>query len=204
MELKTRTTAALVAAATLLWLVTFYIEWGNFWLKISVSAFVLAGSALALKPSLRKPGWKNTDILWGVVSAAVLYAVFRVGNEISQMLFSFAPEQVGSIYDKGSGTPSWVIILLLLFITGPGEEIFWRGFLQDELARRWGGAIGWLLAAALYALVHVSSLNFMLVGAAGVAGGFWGLMYWRLGRLWPLIISHSLWSAFIFAVAPIR
>jgi membrane protease YdiL (CAAX protease family) len=204
MEVKNRVLAALVAAAFVLWFITFYVEAGNFWLKIGVSVFLLASSVLVFKPSLRRPEWKNIDVLWGVGSAAVLYGVFWAGNEVCCLLFSFAPDQVGSIYDKGTGTPSWSIVLLLLLVTGPGEEIFWRGFLQGELAARWGGFRGFVVATALYALVHVSSLNFMLVGAAGVAGGFWGLMYWRLGRLWPLIISHSLWSAYIFAMAPIR
>ena len=42
-----------------------------------------------------------------------------------------------------------------------------------------------------------------VVGAAAVAGAFWGYLYWRWGRLGPVIISHSLWSAVIFAVAPV-
>jgi membrane protease YdiL (CAAX protease family) len=44
----------------------------------------------------------------------------------------------------------------------------------------------------------------MLVGAAAVAGAFWGAMYARLGRLAPVIVSHALWSAVIFAVFPMR
>jgi membrane protease YdiL (CAAX protease family) len=43
----------------------------------------------------------------------------------------------------------------------------------------------------------------MLVGAAAVAGAFWGLLYLRYGRLDTLIVCHSVWSAFIFAVFPI-
>ncbi|MBF0529430.1 MAG: CPBP family intramembrane metalloprotease, partial [Deltaproteobacteria bacterium] len=76
-------------------------------------------------------------------------------------------------------------------------------FLQDQLISRFGGFKGWLLATACYAGVHIWSFNFMLIGAAGVAGAFWGLVYWRLGRLAPVIISHALWSTFIFAVLPI-
>jgi membrane protease YdiL (CAAX protease family) len=44
----------------------------------------------------------------------------------------------------------------------------------------------------------------MLVGAAAVAGGFWGAMYARSGNLAPVIVSHSVWSAVIFAVFPMR
>ena len=74
------------------------------------------------------------------------------------------------------------------FVTSPAEEIFWRGFLQRRLMLRLGSFWGWIIASVLYAAVHISSLNFMLVGAAGVAGLFWGLLYWRLKTLWPVVI----------------
>ena len=68
---------------------------------------------------------------------------------------------------------------------------------------RFGGWRGWLLATAAYAGVHLWSFNFILIGAAAVAGAFWGAVYWRLGKLAPVIISHSLWSTIVFAVIPI-
>jgi membrane protease YdiL (CAAX protease family) len=97
----------------------------------------------------------------------------------------------------------WIIFFLLLFITGPCEELYWRGFLQDGLMERFGGCRGWFISTAIYAGVHIWSFNFMLIGAAAVAGAFWGAMYWRIGNLSSVIISHSLWSAFIFAVIPL-
>lgn len=126
-----------------------------------------------------------------------------MGKIISIHLFSFAENQIGGIYGKGEGTPLWVIAMLLFFVTGPSEELYWRGYLQRQLMVRLGGFQGWVLATAVYAGVHICSLNFVLIGAAGVAGAFWGAMYWRLGKLAPVIISHSLWSAVIFTVAPL-
>jgi len=96
----------------------------------------------------------------------------------------------------------WAIALLLFFVTGPSEELYWRGYLQKNLMMRFGQWQGWLLATAIYAAVHIWSFNFMLIGAAAVAGAFWGAMYWRLKNLAPVIISHSVWSAVIFAVFP--
>lgn len=139
----------------------------------------------------------------GLISAAILYLMFWSGKAISTTIFSFAGQQIGGIYDKGTGTPMWVIALLLFFITGPCEELYWRGYLQDNLMQRFGPGQGWVLATIIYAGVHIWSLNFMLIGAAGVAGAFWGAMYWRLKNLGPVIISHSIWSMVIFAVFPI-
>jgi membrane protease YdiL (CAAX protease family) len=37
-----------------------------------------------------------------------------------------------------------------------------------------------------------------------VAGAFWGALYLWKRDVALLIVSHSLWSAFIFAIAPVR
>lgn len=193
-----------VALACALWFFTFSLGWLNFWVKISLSAGVLAALASAAGTlGSNRLAFDKTAVFQGVLSAALLYAVFWLGYEISSLIFPFAPEQVGAIYGKGEGVPRPVVLLLLLAVTGPCEEIYWRGYLQRSLMDRRGPVQGWLLATAIYAGVHLFSLNFMLVGAAAVGGAFWGLLYLRLGRLDSLIVCHSLWSAFIFAVAPV-
>ncbi|MBI9084109.1 MAG: CPBP family intramembrane metalloprotease [Desulfobacterales bacterium] len=195
---------AMVALAAALWVVAFALPWSNFWLKIAGSASLLALLSVWIAPPAA--GWRRPDgrdLIRGIVSAMALWLIFWAGKAVSSQLFAFADGQIGAIYGKGTGMSRWGIFVLLLTVTGPAEEIFWRGFLQKQLMGRFGNARGWALATAAYALVHVCSMNFMLVGAAAVAGAFWGLLYWHWGRLWPVIISHALWSAFIFAVVPI-
>lgn len=195
--------ATVVLAATF-WFATFYIPYGVFWVKIAISASVLALTATFLdtrRPRFARP--KLADLPIGVGSAAILYGIFWLGKAISTRLFPFAENQIGAVYGIGEGFPMGVIVLLLFFVTGPAEEIYWRGFLQRKLSFRFGKGKGWLLATAIYSGVHISSLNFMLIGAAAVAGAFWGLMYWRVGRLWPVVISHAIWSTVVFAFLPI-
>jgi membrane protease YdiL (CAAX protease family) len=195
----------LVLLAALLWFVTFALPWGSFWVKISLSASLLAGLSLTLQPFRREEfGIGASAVVIGLASAAALYLIFWTGKAVSMTLFDFAGRQIGGIYHKGEGSPLWVIALLLFFVTGPSEEIFWRGCLQRSLMSRFGRWPGWAIATAVYAGVHVWSMNFMLVGAAAVAGAFWGAMYARLGRLTPVIISHAVWSTVIFAVLPMR
>ena len=177
-----------VLLATALWFVTFYLTWTTFWIKISLSAATLALISLWLQPDRKKElQFKCKAIGVGLLSAVLLYVIFWAAKMVSTSLFPFADHQIGGIYDKGAGTSMWIIALLLLIITGPSEEIYWRGYLQKNLMRRFGGWQGWLLATALYAGVHIWSFNFMLIGAAGVAGAFWGFMYWRLKNLAPVI-----------------
>lgn len=195
---------ATVSLAAVFWFVTFFIPYGIFWIKISISASVLALLAFFLdkgRPRITRP--RLVDLPIGIGSAALLYGIFWLGKAISTLLFPFAERQIGAVYGIGEGVPMSVIVMLLFFVTGPAEEIYWRGFLQRKLAGRFGSWRGWLLATAIYSGVHISSLNFMLIGAAAVAGAFWGLMYWRIGRLWPVIISHAIWSTVVFAFLPI-
>jgi membrane protease YdiL (CAAX protease family) len=63
---------------------------------------------------------------------------------------------------------------------------------------------GYVVATLIYGGVHIFSGNPMLILAALVAGAFWGAMYAWKHDLAALIVSHSVWSAFIFAVLPIR
>ena len=194
-----------VILATLFWFVTFYLTWSSFWIKISFSAATLAILSLLLQPDRKERIRIDARaIALGLVSAAVLYFIFWTGKAVSALILPFAGGQIGGIYDKGAGTPMWAIALLLFFVTGPSEELYWRGYLQKNLMMRFGQWQGWLLATAIYAAVHIWSFNFMLIGAAAVAGAFWGAMYWRLKNLAPVIISHSVWSAVIFAVFPMH
>ncbi len=195
---------ATIGLATSLWFITFYLSFSNFWIKISVSAAFLAILSVWTQPLHREQlRLDGRVIVQGLLSALALYAIFWIGKNVSTIVFPFASTQIGAIYGKGEGVPRWVVFFLLLLVTGPCEEIYWRGFLQRNLMQRYGEWRGWILATVIYSGVHIWSFNFMLIGAAAVAGAFWGLLYLRWQRLSPVIISHSVWSAFIFAVAPV-
>ena len=204
-EFRPLTVAFTVVLACALWFVTFYLSWLTFWIKISFSAATLAIISLWLQPNRKNYfQFDKTAIIIGLVSALLLYIIFWLGKTISNTLMPFAAGQINGIYGKGIGTHPAVIACLLFFITGPCEEIYWRGYLQKNLVNRFGRWQGWLLATVIYAGVHIWSFNFMLIGAAGVAGAFWGAMFWRYKNLTPVIISHSVWSTVIFAVFPMN
>lgn len=144
------------------------------------------------------------NLLFGLVIALVLWCVFWVGNEVSQWLFPFARPQVNLIYGMKAGESPWLISALLLFLIGPAEEIFWRGYVQRRLSLRYNPNVGFLLATACYTLVHVASLNFMLVMASMVCGIAWGGLYRLFPRWFPaIVLSHALWDAAVFVWFPI-
>jgi membrane protease YdiL (CAAX protease family) len=188
-----------------LWFFAFRLGGPSFWIKISFSAVLLALAALFLQPGLFRRGRLDLGTMGlGLISALVLYLIFWLGRRVSILLFPFASDQIGGIYGLGSDFNPRLIPALLFFITGPAEEIYWRGFLQGQLTARLGGARAWLVTVALYAGVHLWTLNFMLIGAAAVAGAFWGLMYWRYSNLTANIISHAVWTAVVFSLFPLH
>jgi len=192
-----------VALANIFWFVSFSVDWGSFWIKISLSAAILAflSRFLTNENSILGP-WNRKAFVWGIGSAGILYDVFWAGGAVFTGLVPFADEQMAGIYQKGAHTPFWLMMVLALFVTGPSEEYFWRGFVQRQLMDRFGDWQGWLLGAVVYGSVHVWSFNWMLIGAAVMVGAFWGWLYWHSRTLLPVILSHSIWSALAFAIFP--
>lgn len=184
------------------WAFTFALDWGNFWIKIGLTVMVTCLYSLFWqKPAL---SFRPRNAALGVLAALLLYGIFYLGFALSPFVVPDAVRLVGDVYARGDGTSATAVVLLLLFVTGPGEEVFWRGFLQENLMARYGDGAGFAMTTLIYGTVHVFSLNFMLVLAAFVAGAFWGGLYLWRRDLVPVMVSHSLWSACIFAVFPIR
>jgi membrane protease YdiL (CAAX protease family) len=138
----------------------------------------------------------------GILSALVLYGIFWLGNKLSCFLFPGAARDIAAVYGYKGQASGLRIALLMLLIIGPGEELFWRGFLQRRLANRLDGRRGWLWATGVYTAIHLVSGNPMLVVAAGVCGLFWGWLYWKRGSLLLNIVSHTIWDIGVFLLFP--
>lgn len=194
-----------ILLAAIFWFLMFFPYLGlniNFWMMMTAASLTLTLLAIYFggKPDLTF-SWR--ELLSGLGIAVVLWFVFWTGDKLSQLLFDFARPQVDLIYGIKGGTSPTLISLLLLSIIGPGEEIFWRGYVQRRLSARWSPNAGFLLATAAYTLIHIPSLNFMLVMAALVCGVIWGGLF----RLFPkhftaIVVSHALWDAAAFVWFP--
>jgi membrane protease YdiL (CAAX protease family) len=201
-----RTVYATIPAAFVLWFFIFALPVGNFWLKLTGSASLLAAIGLvSSRNELKALFLFKVRHLWvGVLSALLLYGIFWVGKLVANLLFSFAPEQIESVYASKTQLDAVWIGLLLLLVMGPAEEIYWHGFVQRRLTGRYGATAGVLATAVVYTLVHAVSLNFILVAAAGICSLYWGLLFQREKILIPLIISHALWDFLIFVLFPMK
>lgn len=190
--------------ASILWYLLFVVKPFNFWIQMSISISILVIASMFSKNSAFKFR-KITirDILIGILSAIGLYVVFYFGNILSGYLFSFKDAEILSVYNNKAQGDLKLISALLLFLIGPGEEIYWRGFIQTNFTRISGENKGYILSSLLYSLVHVITGNFMLVLASLVCGLYWGWFYKREQNLVPVIISHALWDFTIFVLFPL-
>ncbi len=181
----------------------------HFWAQMSLTILGLCLLAFQTNPELLKRAlaWRSRDILpdvlIGLVSAVALYLIFWAGNYFSQAWFGFAQPNIAAVYGFKGQTPVWIITLLMGLVIGPGEEIFWRGWLQTRLEKH-VGLIGVGLSVAAYTGVHLASLNIMLILAAGVCGAFWCALYYVRRSLWANIISHVLWDLAVFLWFPFQ
>lgn len=193
--------------AALLWFVMFSPwtkEYVNFWITMGFSATILTSMSIFLGNNFKQQfSLSGKDLAIGVVSAAVLYVVFFLGNFFSTLLFDFAKEQVGTIYQMKEGENPLFLVLLLAILIGPAEEIFWRGFIQRTLIGKYGEWTALIATTLIYAFVHLWSFNFMLIMAAMVCGAFWGLLYKYNKNLVTIIVSHAVWDVCVFILFPI-
>jgi len=208
---KPRLVAAAGALAAVLFIALFRFRrlgpldfWA--WLAMNIALAVALGFAVdrgygrRLGEDLRSGLSRKIGI--GVVSAMALYAVFAAGRAAALGLFPFATEGIERVYALRSGVPLFRVVLLISLVIGPGEELFWRGFFQENAGAGPGRAAGFVLTSLLYTSVHLASGNIMLILAAAVCGVFWGWLYLRFRS--PLLnaVSHTVWDLLVFVVFP--
>jgi len=190
------------ALAAGLFMLTFRGPRSRFWDRMTGTGITLGGLALSTQPKLVRTKIGLKEIALGIGSAAALYGIFHVGDRLSRQILPKGGDQIDDIYKLKRIRPRKELMLRLGLIIGPAEEFFWRGFLQQGLMERFGRFWGTLMGVAAYGGVHIASGNFTLVGAATVAGAFWGGLYGLGMPLGALIVSHILWDNIIFLIAP--
>ena len=166
----------------------------RFWDRMTVTGLALGGLALATNRDARRVRIGAGEVALGLATAAGLYGIFRVGDVVAREVMPRGGEEIGDIYALRSLRPKEELAARLGLVIGPAEELFWRGFVQ--------GRAGYLTATALYGGAHIVTENATLVGAAAIAGAYWGLLRAVGVPLGALVVSHVAWDIWIFLVAP--
>jgi membrane protease YdiL (CAAX protease family) len=101
---------------------------------------------------------------------------------------------------------SYLQLAVISLAAGFGEELLFRGLVQDGMARLIGGEIGpWIalvLASVLFGVCHWLNTTYALL--AMLAGLYFGLLLMLSGSLWTPIIAHAAYDfvALVYLIRP--
>ena len=155
----------------------------------------------ALRP--RRPALRSAVL--GLVSAAILYAIFYAGAWVVSAFHPFGITSASetSIYSliSSPSNPVYLQVGVLLFDSA-GFEAFFRGVLQKRLSGRFG-VLAAPAVALLDAVIHLATLNLLWVGATFVTDVVWGITYHYGKGAQSSFASHLVWDIAIFIVRPI-
>lgn len=174
----------------------------QFWNRMTLTGLTLGSLSLFTRPQLRKTRIGPKDVATGLGSAAALYVIFQVGDRVARAILPKGAQEIDDIYKLQYLGSKASLAARLTTIIGPAEELFWRGMVQNTLMEAFGKPIGLVLGTAAYGGAHLVTGNFTLIGAASIAGGFWGSLYAAGMPMGALIVSHSVWDTYIFLIAP--
>lgn len=167
----------------------------------------------------------GTDILWGLLWLAVLYVPFvlTIMGVMALQYGSTMFEHFETVFFDPASVPDlapWAMTTLALIgvitfapLNAPAEELVYRGYGQQGLARRLPVWVAIIISAALFGMQHAffaatPSAVLVYICAFFVWGVGSGIIAYRQGRLMPIIIAHFFVNlatsapALIFALSP--
>ena len=195
--------AGFAAQATAWWFIASRRR--DVWRVMTPTLAAMGVAALAL----RRPPWAPrvdaaAAVGVGIATGLALYGATRVFVGIVRSWETFHRHSIAT-YAQQEGLPLAAALALSLMLSVPGEELFWRGLLQPELAEALdASALAALVAWAAYVAANLPSRNLAIVAGAVIGGAVWsGLGWWSGGLLAPLV-SHLGWTALMISFPVVR
>lgn len=147
-------------------------------------------------PPLETLRWTLQAAAWGTAAALPVLVLFIATERLPVWPFSDIARVVDELFVplfRGCGLAHLAAIAAL---AGLGEEMLFRGFLQEGIGRWVGGPSGtWVgLAAAslLFGLAHPFTLSYVLL--AGLIGLYLGWLWIATGNLLVPITAHAVYD----------
>ncbi|WML31982.1 type II CAAX endopeptidase family protein [Neobacillus sp. OS1-32] len=139
--------------------------------------------------------------VFGLFSGLVLYGVIWLGYQLVSLFPLHIDRKIQTLYKWYGPSYFWQYLALIL-VAAPGEELFWRGFIQKRLMLYLKPAASILLGACLYASVNIYSGSFLLIITSLISGIAWGSLYFWKKSMPLVIVSHIVFDILIFIIFP--
>ena len=169
---------------------------------VSVAAFYLERNGLSWSYlRVRRPTFR--DLGWAVGVTVALFAALVVVDQLGLA----ASEH--SIAEEAEQDPTILLPLipLAILVTGPAEELLYRGVIQTRLREVFDTAAAVVIAAAIFSIVHVPAYGatggldaslFITLGILFLLGSFLGYAYERTDNLVVPAVAHGLFNAVMY------
>jgi membrane protease YdiL (CAAX protease family) len=171
---------------------------------VPVLAAVGLAAMLAGPPPLSPDVRPALSAAAGVGAGAALYAATRGFVLLTRSWRTFHRHSLAMYVRRGRLPLGWVLVLAVA-VGAPGEELFWRGLVQQDVAAGVGGpALAMMLAWLGYVAVNLPSRNLAVVAGATVGGAVWGSLGWWTGGALAPLLSHAVWTAMMITFPVVR
>lgn len=172
-----------------------------FWYLYAFTLLIgIAISLVAGKFEDRIPTWQY--LIYGIGYGTITYGLVKLGymilpsidknavNDITKFLAVYGPQNIFQY-------------LLLIFVVAVGEEMFWRGYVQQQLKQYTSPLWAVIITSILFSLSLAISGFLPGALAAIVAGIVWGALYEWKKSLPLIIVSHIVFVLLLFLVLPL-
>ncbi len=175
-----------VLLISLIFLIKYFVSWS---LVAAISSLVMLSVPFVLKTDMKDLRWDLRGMLTGIAVSVVILLLYVA-------VLSGYGLYAGKSLTFNKLSYSFIIIQLLL-VALP-EEVFFRGYLQQNLGNTIKGVI---VVSLLFALAHVVTLclgdgrGFSVCSQAVLTffpSLVMGYLYMRTGTLWASVIFHFL------------
>ena len=159
-------------------------------------------------PSDLRLEWPDRrDLGWTVAGVVVLFATLAAATLVAEQLGLAVTEH--SVSESAEDNPAVLLpmIPLSVLLTGPVEELLYRGVVQTRLKQAFSAAPAVAIAAAVFSVVHVpayaagGSLDASLLTTLAVLfvlGGVLGVLYEHTDNLFVPAVAHGVYNAVTF------
>ncbi|MEH7380666.1 CPBP family intramembrane glutamic endopeptidase [Bacillus sp. JJ1533] len=173
-----------------------------FWVIFTISFFLLSAAAITFgKFDFKPPSIVNIAV--AILSGLLMYGLFYIGKSGSAILFPNELTNVTHLYRKIQPHLSWHFVALFLIII-PGEELFWRGFIQKKIEAKFENKqLVIVISSLLYMSANIYTFNPLFLLATFAGGVVWGTLYMWQHNILLTILSHLVFNLFLLVLFPI-
>lgn len=161
---------------------------------------VMAVAILHAKFKDELPTWQY--LIFGIGYGTISYGLIWLGERIIAFLFNNPINDITSFLNTFGPQNIWHYVLLI-FIISVGEEMFWRGYIQQYLKQYMKPTKAIIVTTILFAISLAISGFILGVIAAIVVGLVLGALYEWKKSLPLVIVAHIVFVILLFLVLPI-